>query len=97
DTISLEVLEKLEHIPAREAALKPVQVVLDDIPALEIQAGEITVLRNGQALSLISKSDFKRIEDLGDTDEAIAIHQDKAIAIVSIDGPQVKPVRVFNI
>ncbi|MFK7839540.1 MAG: tRNA pseudouridine(55) synthase TruB, partial [Bdellovibrionales bacterium] len=47
DTISLEVLEKLEHIPAREAALKPVQVVLDDIPALEIQAGEITVLRNG--------------------------------------------------
>ena len=97
DAISLEKIEDLEHIAARDAALLPVQVVLDDIPALELKANEVTALRNGQALSLISKSDFQRIEDLGDTDEAIAILQDQAIAIVEIDGPHVKPVRVFNL
>ena len=97
DTISLEKLEELEHIPARDAALLPVQVVLDDIPALEIKQAEITALRNGQALSLISKADFQRIEALGETNEALAIHQDTAIAIVEIDGPHVKPVRVFNL
>ena len=97
DTISLEMLQDLEHIPARDAALLPVQVVLDDIPALEIKQAEITALRNGQALSLISRSDFQRIEDLDHDGEALAIHQDKAIAIVDIDGPQVKPVRVFNL
>jgi len=97
DTISLAKIEDLEHIPAREAALQPVQVVLDDIPALGIKQNEVTSLRNGQALSLISRSDFQRIEDLGDTDEAVAVFQDQAIAIVEIDGPQVKPIRVFNI
>ncbi|NCT40598.1 MAG: tRNA pseudouridine(55) synthase TruB [Alphaproteobacteria bacterium] len=101
DTISLEMLEELEHIPARDAALLPVQVVLDDIPALEVKQAEVTALRNGRALSLISRSDFQRIEDLhldGEAPyEALAIHQGTAIAIVDIDGPQVKPVRVFNI
>jgi len=101
DTISLEMLEELEHIPARDAALLPVQVALDDIPALEVKQAEVTALRNGRALSLISRSDFQRIEDLhldGEAPyEALAIHQGTAIAIVDIDGPQVKPVRVFNI
>lgn len=96
-TISLENIEELEHILARNAALQPVQVVLDDIPALVIKQNEITALRNGQALSLISRSDFERIEDLGETDEALAIFQDQAIAIVEIDGPHVKPIRVFNL
>ena len=97
DTISLEKLEEMEHIPAREAALLPVQVVLDDIPALGIKQTEVTALRNGQALSLISRSDFQRIEDLDHDGEAIAIFQDQAVAIVEIDGPHVKPVRVFNV
>jgi len=86
DTISLAKIEDLEHIPAREAAIQPVQVVLDDIPALAIKP-----------LSLISRSDFQRIEDLAHDGEALATFQDQAIAIVDIDGPQVKPVRVFNL
>ncbi len=97
DTICLANIEELEHIAAREAALLPIQAVLDDIPALEIKANEITKLRNGNAISLISKSDFQRIEDLGDCDEALVTHQGTAIAIAIIDGPHVKPIRVFNL
>lgn len=97
DTISLEKLEEMDHIAAREAALLPVQAVLDDIPALEIKASEVTPLRNGNVLSLISRSDFQRIEDLGDVDETLVTHQGQAIAIARIDGPNVKPVRVFNL
>lgn len=97
DAISLAKLEDLEHIAARSEALQAVQVVLDDIPALEIKQNEIAALRNGQALSLISRSDFQRIEDLDHDGEALAVFQDQAIAIVDIDGPHVKPVRVFNL
>ena len=97
NAISLAMIEDLEHIAARNKALQAVQVVLDDIPALEIKQHEITALRNGQALSLISRSDFQRIEDLDHDGEAIAVFEDQAIAIVDIEGPNVKPVRVFNL
>jgi len=97
DAIFLAKLEELTHIAAREVALLPVQVVLDDIPALELKGNEVALLRNGQALSLISRSDFARIEDLEHDGEALAVQDNQAIAIVDIDGPHVKPVRVFNI
>ncbi len=97
NAISLAKLEEMDHIPAREAALLPLQAVLDDIPALEVKANEVAQLKNGNVLSLISRSDFQRIEDLGDTDETLVIHQGKAIALAHIDGPNIKPVRVFNI
>ena len=97
DTISLEKLEEMEHIAARNAALLPVQAVLDDIPALAINQQEVTALRNGQALSFVSRSDFHRIEGLDHDGEALAVHNDTAIAIVDIEGPHVKPVRVFNL
>ena len=96
DAILLDNLEKMDHIAAREAALLPLQVVLDDIPALEIKANEVTKLRNGNALPLISKADFQRLEALGDIDEALAIFQGQAVALVHIEGPQVQPFRVFN-
>ncbi|MGH1397693.1 MAG: tRNA pseudouridine(55) synthase TruB [Alphaproteobacteria bacterium] len=97
DAILLDNLMEMDHIAAREAALLPVQVGLDDIPALALNSNEVAVLRNGQALSFISKSDFHRLEVLDGEGEALAVFQDQAVAIVEIEGPSVKPVRVFNI
>ena len=93
----LEISEEMDHIAAREAVLLPLQVALDDIPVLAITEREASVLRNGQALSLISKSDFHRLEDLEDGQEALALAGDDAIAIIERDKANVKPVRVFNI
>lgn len=95
--ISLEKLEQMGNSAAVIEALQPVQVVLDDIPALAIKQGEIADLKNGQALSFISRPDFQRLSDLDHKGEAVAVYQDRAIAIVEIDGPSVKPVRVFNL
>ena len=97
DAISLEKLEEMDHSAARNAALKPVQAVLDDIPALEIKQDEAQALRNGQALSLISKADFERLDGFDKGSEALAVFKEQAIALVIIEGPQVKPVRVFNL
>lgn len=97
DAISLEKLEQMGDSAALIEALQPVQAVLDDIPALAIKQTEVALLRNGQALSFISKPDFERLSGIDTQDTALAVHHDTAIALVEIDGPSVKPVRVFNI
>ena len=97
NAISLEKLERMDHSAARNEALQPVQAVLDDIPALSLKQDEIVSLKNGQALTFISRSDFQRLDDLEHDGEALAVFQGKAIAIVAVEGPKVSPVRVFNL
>ena len=95
DAISLAKLEEMRDKGALNEALLPIDSALDDILALPISEKEAASLRNGQALSFISKADFHRIDGL--TAEALAIANDRPVAIVEIDKAQVKPVRVFNL
>jgi len=56
DIISLEKLEELSHIGARQQDLaqviRRVETVLDDIPALAVNAADAARLKNGQAVIL---------------------------------------------
>ena len=56
DIISLEKLEELSHIGARQESLaqilRSVETVLDDIPALAVNTSDAARLRNGQAVIL---------------------------------------------
>jgi len=56
DIISLEKLEELSHIGARQQELaqiiRSVETVLDDIPALAVDASDAARLKNGQAVIL---------------------------------------------
>ncbi len=56
DIISLEKLEELSHIGARRQELaqviRSVETVLDDIPALAVNASDAARLKNGQAVIL---------------------------------------------
>jgi len=104
NAISLEKLEELVNSAAsNEGSLDgvtlPLDTVLDDIPALAIKENELSSLRNGQVLSFVSRPDFERIKRSGLEDEqvAVAMFQDKAVALVERKGPSIKPVRVFNI
>ncbi len=100
-------LEKLEEIVNSAAsgegslddALLPLETVLDDIPALALKEGELSKLRNGQVVSFVAKPDFERIKALGlESDQtAIAMFQGQAVALVERQGPNIKPIRVFNI
>lgn len=98
-TISLDKLEPLDYKSARSVGLLPLQTVLDDIPALVLTAEETADLRNGRALSFVSKPDFLRITNarLQDNETALALFQNNPIALVIREKATVKPVRVFNI
>lgn len=100
-SISLAKLEQMSDIARREDALLPLEVALDDIPALNLRTEETAKLRNGQELSFIARPDFERLNaaGLGKEDEivALALYQGNPIAIVQNKGPQVKPLRVLNL
>ncbi|MCB1650977.1 MAG: tRNA pseudouridine(55) synthase TruB [Alphaproteobacteria bacterium] len=97
NAISLEKLEEM-GINAPQALL-PLETALDDIPALAIKEGETADLRNGRFLSFVSRADFARLEQSGieQHDEALALYNGQPVALVEIEGPKIKPVRVFNI
>ena len=100
NAIFLDKLEEMEH-SARLEAMLPLETALDDIPALAIKEDETAKLRNGQALSLLSKPDFERLKQSGiDTrngTEALVTLHSKPVAITQVTGPNVKPVKVFNL
>ncbi|MCB9984028.1 MAG: tRNA pseudouridine(55) synthase TruB [Rhodospirillales bacterium] len=95
--ISLEKLEEMGD-KAREALL-PLVSALDDIPALALKEAEVAKLRNGQVVSFVSKPDFERIKAAGleNGQSAVAVFRDLPVALVERKGPNIQPVRVFNI
>lgn len=93
-------LEKLEEMGDKAAeALLPLDAVLDDIPALGLKPDEVTKLRNGQDVSFVAKPEFERIKTVGleNGQTALAVFDGKAVALVERKGPNIKPVRVFNL
>ncbi len=105
--ISLDIFEQMIDNPAQEKDLNgvvlPLQTVLDDIPALALKDQEAALMKNGNAISLLSKTDLARLEALGidwrsdDITTALATFDDLAFAMVEIEGARIHPVRVFNL
>jgi len=102
DAISLDKMEQMDYFSARDEALRPLQTVLDDIPALSLKQDEVARLQNGQKLAFISRPDYERLtqEGLGQKGEIVevlAIYDGAPIALVEAKGLEIQPVRVFNI
>ena len=97
DAISLDELESIRLIAAREEKLLPVEAALDDIPALVVTDMEAARLRNGGAVSLLRKVDLQRIAGFGDGDTALAKTRSKPVALVRYCAGEVRPVRVLNL
>lgn len=101
NAIFLEKLEEMDDSAGRIEALLPIDTALDDIPALPIKQDEAAKLKNGQALTLIARPDFDRLEKAGlgdqETKTALATLNGKPIALIEANGPELKPVRVLNI
>ena len=107
DAISLDIFEQMIDNPTQEKDLNgvvlPLQTVLDDIPVLALKDREATLLKNGNCLSLLSKPDLARLESLGidwksdDIATALATYDDRALAMIEIDGAKIQPTRVFNL
>lgn len=103
NTISLEKLEELSHSAPLAELLLPVETVLDDIPALTLNQTEATRLKNGQKLSFISRPDVERLHqagfDIKDKSEktALAVLNGQPVAIATVTGINIQPLRILNL
>lgn len=105
--ISLEIFDKMIDNPTQEKDLNgvvlPLQTVLDDIPVLALKDQEATRLKHGNAIALLSKPDLERLERIGinwkesETVTALATYDNRALAMIEIDGAKIQPLRVFNL
>ncbi len=100
--ISLDDFEKIVQSPQPYACLLPIETALADIPALALTAQEASRLVNGQVVSFISRQDISRLaaaglDIQGPAQPALATSGDRAVAMVEVDGPEIRPVRVLNL
>lgn len=94
--ISLDNLDALRHIPARREALLPVETVLDDIPALALTAQEARRIRHGQPISAIDVASRSPLTDVRQADVSCAFLDGKPVALVHLEGGEIRPLRVLN-
>lgn len=100
DAILLDDFLDLSQDAAKEQVLLNVGEVLDDIPALKLTSEEARCLRLGQSLRFITRPERSRLLELGlnqqeDDLSALAVADGVPIAMVRINGPEIKPVRVL--
>ncbi|HPD83681.1 MAG: tRNA pseudouridine(55) synthase TruB [Alphaproteobacteria bacterium] len=107
NAISLDIFEEMIDNPTQEKDLSsfvlPLQTVLDDIPVLALKDKEANLLKNGNAVSFLSKPDLARLDASGidwksdNITTALATYEDTAMAMIEIYGGKIQPVRVFNV
>ncbi len=101
--ISLDNLEKLVQSGGLGEALRPVETVLDDIPALVLNNGEAARLKSGKVLSFVARPDLERLKTAGIDLRAeggvmaLARCGDRPVALVSVRGPEIQPYRILNV
>lgn len=96
-SISLEKLEELGHSAAASPILLPVETALDGIPALALSEREADMLRNGQAVPILRPQDKERIASAGDDGIVLVLEATTPVALVRVDGIQIRPIRVLNL
>lgn len=93
DAISLDKLEEFVHNPGLFRGLLPVDIVLDDILALEVTAAEEQRLRNGQAIGIMGS-----LPQPSQGHRTVRVKREgRMVALGEVAGNVLKPVRVFNI
>ena len=100
DTIFIDFFEEIIHSPTFLKKIKPIEKVLDDIPALFLTETEARKLGLGQKIELESlkfKTDFlKAYPNYQNFERICTISKNKLIALIEIDNGLVKPKRVIN-
>ncbi len=94
--ISLDFFQQQGVETDPKAILQPVQTVLDDIPALAVDAAEAARLRQGMTLGFLARHQAQRLPtDL--SGPILATLDGLAVAMVRYEAGAVKPERVFNL
>jgi tRNA pseudouridine55 synthase len=101
NAISLDLFDNIVDSATLENVLLPLETTLDDIPALALSNEEAAKISGGQFLNFISRPDFERLQQIGidpsEETHALAVYDGNPVAIVTITGPAIRPVRVINL
>lgn len=94
NAISLDKLKEIVHNAAPLEVMYPVDAVLDDIPALQMEESDLIRLRQGQIVNL---SDEQRVQAGGHSQ--VRIRNDNKLSLIAeiTSDNSLKPLRVFNI
>ena len=100
DTIFIDFFEEIIHSPTFLKKIKPIEKVLDDIPALFLTETEAIKIRQGQKNTLDSfkfhNNLIKEHPNYKKFERIYTISDDKIIALIEIDEGIVKPKRIIN-
>ena len=100
DKIFIDFSEEIIHSPSILYKIKPIEKVLDDIPALFLTETEAIKLRQGQKIrfnSLKFKKHFiKEHPNYEEFERFYAVNDKKLVALIEIDDGLVRPKRVIN-
>ena len=100
DTIFIDFFDEIIHSPNFLNKIKPIEKVLDDIPALFLTETEAMKLKQGQKTTLNSltfNNDFiKEYPNYKKFERVYTVSNDKLVALVEVDKGIVKPRRVLN-
>jgi tRNA pseudouridine55 synthase len=102
DMISLEKLEELRHRAASESSLigllRPIETVLDGIPALAVMEAEAKRLQQGQRVPLESLGVLlPEGETLREAEAVLVTHAGTPIGMFRIEHGVLKTIRMFNL
>jgi tRNA pseudouridine55 synthase len=99
--IPLDELAGMDQIAALERLLLPIETALDDIPALALTEAEAHRLRHGQSVALLTRQDRERLgavrEVVGGGAVVFAHLGGIPVALVRVEGAEVRPMRVLNV
>ncbi|MBC24917.1 MAG: hypothetical protein CML92_00985, partial [Rhodobiaceae bacterium] len=90
--LSIDRLMQLNHdIDNLNMIISPIETVLDDILAVQIDNHDANRLRNGSTITFDGNSNEPQLG------RVVAKSADKLIAICSLKDMQLQPIRVFNL
>ena len=96
DAISLDCLAALMHSARLAEALRPVAIVLDDIPALVLTEFEARRLRQGQPVAALPVVGRSPQADIFQGACVRAMSGGRLVALAEVHGGEIRPVRVIN-
>lgn len=94
-SISLEKLQEMDYT-ACSTLLWPLANGLDDILAIAVTDTEATALRRGMAVRFLSKMDAARLPQSEPDGPVLALNGEDVVAICTLKGVTLQPVRVIN-
>ena len=99
--ISLDFFKNMGDNPPIDDTVLPLETVLDDIPALALRDQEASRLKHGNPLSFVAKPDMERLKTIGiipgEPETALATFEGRPLALIEVDGPDIKALRVLNL